>query len=55
MKKKKENPEIIIKHIPWTEEEKEMAIKKLAAIWAHELGWVPKNSNKGKNNFNDSK
>ncbi len=43
MRKKKENkPEIIIKYVPRTKEEEEAAVKRLAAIMAAHLGWVPK-------------
>ena len=43
MRKKKENkPKIIMKFVPRTKEEEEAAVKRLAAIMAARLGWVPK-------------
>ncbi len=41
-KKKENKPEIIIKYVPRTKEEEEEAIKRLAHIFAMELGWEPK-------------
>jgi len=43
MKKKQENkPKIIMKFVPRTKEEEEATVKRLAAIMAAHLGWVPK-------------
>ncbi len=42
-RKKKENkPKIIFKFEPFTEEQLDKAIKKLAHLWATDMGWVPK-------------
>jgi len=44
-KKKEELPKVIFKPVPWTEEQKETAIKRLAFIMATDMGWVPKEIN----------
>ena len=41
-KKKEELPKVIFKPVPWTEEQKEAAIKRLVFIMATDMGWVPK-------------
>lgn len=49
-RKKKENyPKIIYKFEPFTEEQLDVAVKKLAHIWATDMGWVPKELSKNGN------
>lgn len=42
--KEAQNPKIIVNLVPMTEEQCEAAVKKLAAMWAYDMGWVPKDS-----------
>ncbi len=38
---------------PFDEEQLEAAIKRLAFIWAHDMGWVPKDLSKNKHKYQD--
>lgn len=50
-KKKKENkPKIIYNFVPFTEEQLEEAVKKLAHIFATDMGLVPKELHKENSN-----